>query len=186
MTNLPITRSAKALCICALLLLFSQILQAQPYRRLNVNDFQGAPHPDGYTVAYTNCSIDLHYNADYSQGYYSLKFDVKLVMNRDRSWIDYSKITSPEMLDAILRHEQGHYTLAYFEQQELLRDLEHARYDDNYKSEVSSIFDRVHAKYAQLNLDYDDDTTHSLNRKQQTSWDKYFRRRLDNYYLSAK
>jgi len=61
----------------------------------------------------------------------------------------------------------------------LLRTFNRVRFDENYKSEVSDIFERVHAKYQQLNKDYDEDTDNSRNVVQQASWDKYFQRKLD-------
>ncbi len=37
--------------------------------------------------------------------------------------MDKRKVTSPEMLAEILKHEQGHYIIAYMEQQELIRTV---------------------------------------------------------------
>lgn len=168
-----------AFCALALLCLgFNQAL-AQPHRLLTVNDFQGAPRPNGRgVIAYTNCAIDFKYQASRGEGNYILHANVRLMMNNYKSWIDRSRITSNEQMAEILKHEQGHYTIAYLEQQEVLRAIERTRFTANYQYEAMSIFDRIDAKYKQLNQDYDEDTEHMVNRQQQRSWDIYFAKRL--------
>jgi len=63
-----------------------------------------------------------------------------------------------------LKHEQGHYAIAFMEQQELLRTVGKTVFYADYQYVAQSIFDRIDAKYRQLNLDYDADTNHMLNR----------------------
>jgi predicted secreted Zn-dependent protease len=87
------------------------------------------------------------------------------------------------MLAEVLKHEQGHYNIAYMEQQELLREVGRTRFEADYQNRAQEIFDRIDAKYKQLNLDYDEDTQHMTNRLQQISWDKYFQRKLE--YMPA-
>ncbi|MFB9844115.1 DUF922 domain-containing protein [Mucilaginibacter ginsenosidivorans] len=151
---------------------------AQPYRVLTVNDFRGIPQHTGPTIAETNCFVDLRYDVHQEGGNCQLTFHVALTMDNERSWIDRSRITSAAMLADILKHEQGHYNISYFEGQELLFTLNRMHFSTNYKVEVEGVFDRIHGKYKQLNADYDDDTLNSKNSIQQTSWDKYFQRKL--------
>ena len=153
--------------------------KAQPYLRLTANDFEGMPHPHSGVIAYTNCTIDFHYTANREDGYYHLTFNIQLLVNRERSWMDKERITSPGMLAEILKHEQGHYNIAYMEQQEMLRELSKTHFGADYQRTVTAIFNRIDAKYKQLNLDYDEDTAHMTNRVQQHSWDVYFRRKLE-------
>ena len=101
-------------------------------------------------------------------------------MNNNKSWIDRSQVRSEQMLAEILKHEQGHYTIAYLEQQEVIREMERTRFSANYQTEAMGLFNRIDAKYRQLNIDYDEDTGHSLSRQQQHSWDIYFDKRLQN------
>jgi hypothetical protein len=83
------------------------------------------------------------------------------------------------MLSEILKHEQGHYLIAYLEQQEILRQIGKTRFSYNYRNEAMALFNRIDAKYKQLNSNYDDDTQHMTNRQQQRSWDLYFQKRLE-------
>jgi hypothetical protein len=157
----------------------NQMVSAQLYHQLTTDDFEGAPRLHTGVIAYTNCTIDFRYEAYRKNGYYRLDFDIRLILNSNRSWMDKSRITSSEMLAEILKHEQGHYIIAYLEQQELLREVGKTRFGADYQYRAQAIFDRVDAKYKQLNHDYDEDTEHMTNRVQQNSWNTYFRRRLE-------
>jgi len=173
------TKVLKALVSCALLCFTVPVL-AQPHRTLTVNDFRGTPRANNRgVVAYTNCTIDFKYQVSRENGNYILNCIVTMNMNHDRSWIDRSRITSQPMLAEILKHEQGHYTIAYLEQQEVLRQMGRTRFTANYRNEAMNLFDRIDAKYRQLNIDYDEDTEHSVNKQQQHSWDVYFAKRLE-------
>jgi predicted secreted Zn-dependent protease len=130
-------------------------------------------------IAYTNCTIDFQYQAHPQRGYYRLDFNIRLLLNNNKSWMDKDRVTSAEMLAEILKHEQGHYTIAYMEQQELRRTVARTVFHDDYQYEARNIFDRIDAKYKQLNLDYDADTNHMRNRDQQQSWDAYFKKQLE-------
>jgi predicted secreted Zn-dependent protease len=170
----------RAACACTLLLIAACTVSAQPFRRLTVDDFRSAPLANSRgVVAYTNCSINFSYQVSVSNNVYRLNFNVNLTINHDRSWIDRSRITSRELLAEILKHEQGHYNIAYLEQQEVIRTATRTRFTSNYRQEAMNIFNRIDAKYKQLNIDYDEDTQHMQNRQQQHSWDVYFNKRLE-------
>ena len=123
----------RVLCAILFLISLSGFATAQPYRQLSSEDFQGRPESDGATVAATACFIDLKYDVHARNGYYQLAFYVTLELNREKSWIDRSRVNNPAMLAEILKHEQGHYTINYFEQQELLRTFAKTRFDENIK-----------------------------------------------------
>ncbi len=83
---------------------------AQSYHLLTVDDFQGMPQKMSFAaVAYTNCSISYNYGVKRYNGNYRIDFNVSLVMNKNISWLDRSRVKSPEMMAEILKHEQGHY-----------------------------------------------------------------------------
>ncbi|HEY8930312.1 MAG TPA: DUF922 domain-containing protein [Mucilaginibacter sp.] len=174
------TGFVRLICLAALCAVFiaPAAAQTQVFHQLTPDDFRGAPQTNGLTVAYTNCSIGFHYEAQREKNYYLLNFNIQLTMNNYKSWMDKHRITSKEMMDQVLDHEQGHYTIAYMEQQELLRTLGKTVFYADYQTVAQSIFDRIDAKYRQLNHDYDEDTGHMQNRTQQQSWDAYFKKRL--------
>jgi len=170
-------RFAKLICVAILWLSFSDA-GAQPYRQLTIDDFQGVPNSNAGTIAYTNCSIEYSYTAKREKNYYILDFSILLKLNSDQSWVNKGRIATAEMMAEILKHEQGHYIIAYMEQQELLRTVSKTVFYADYQYQADNIFNRIDAKYKQLNLDYDADTQNSTNREQQRSWDAYFQKRL--------
>jgi hypothetical protein len=161
-------------------LLVSSAISAQPLHQLNTDDFQGVPDRNKPgVVAYTNSTIDFKYEAQREEGFYRLSFNIRLILNTNRSWLDTRRVTSAAMLDEILKHEQGHYIIAYLEKQELERTVAKTVFYADYRNEAQVIFDRIDAKYKQLNYNYDADTRHMLDREQQANWDDYFKRRLE-------
>jgi hypothetical protein len=174
-----ILRVAGVVTWCLLSIHSAEAQYHSNYHRLSAAEFAGIPDiAKGDAVAYTNCFIDFNYRARSEKGIYTLTCDIKLVFDNDKSWINKRKVLSQQMLEEILNHEQGHYIIAYMEQQELIRSVSKTRFDANYQYEASKLFDHIHEKYKQLGLDYDDDTAHMLNRQQQHSWDAYFKKRL--------
>jgi len=166
---------AVVLCLPAL-----QKVSAQAdYQKLSPGDFQGIPRNNGDgVVAYTNCTIDFHYEAHPKGNYYLLTFNIQVTMNKNRSWMNRGMIKTQAQMAEILRHEQGHYTVAYMEKEELLRTVGKTIFYSNYQQQAQAIFDRIDAKYKQLNLDYDADTEHMVDKVQQASWNIYFDRKL--------
>ncbi len=152
--------------------------QSSTYHQLSADEFEGKPG-GGAIIAYTSCYIDFNYRAtNDKRNNFNLTFDVRLLFNRDKSWIDKKRILSGNHLSEILNHEQGHYTIAYMEQQELIRTVSKSRFGPNYQAQAKSIFDKIHNKYQQLTENYDTDTRNSLDKVQQHSWDEYFKKRL--------
>ena len=165
----------------ALMIIVRNEAMAQGYHQLKPTDFQGVPKPRvmGH-VAYTNCTIDFRYRAYRDKGgTYRLYATVQLLLNRDRCWLDTRKIASRQLMDEVLNHEQGHYIIAYMEQQELLRQINRTYFTANYKAEAMQLFDTVDAKYKELNQNYETATQHMQNKAQQRSWDDYFKQRLE-------
>lgn len=172
-------RWIKCIGVIALFLLTISAASAQQFHQLTVSDFGGTPRANARgVVAYTNCTIDFKYQASRQNGGYILNAFVRLILNTQKSWLDRSQISSGQLLAEVLKHEQGHYTIAYLEQQEVLREIGKTRFSRNYQYEAMAIFNRIDVKYKQLNADYDEDTQHMTDRMQQHSWDAYFEKQL--------
>jgi hypothetical protein len=131
---------------CILMVITSA--SAQSFHQLTANDFWGTPRANaGGVVAYTNCTIDYRYQARREGGGYRLNFNIRLILNNNKSWLDKSQVNTPQQMTEILKHEQGHYTIAFLEQQELLRIVSRARFSNNYNYEAMAIFNRIDAPY---------------------------------------
>lgn len=161
--------------LCAISGAFAQ----SDYHQLTVDDFRGIPQTNsGNVVAHTKCTIDFKYYPVDGSDDYRLRFNVRLILQRERSWLDRRRIQSQKMLADVLKHEQGHYAIAFMEQQEVLREAARTRFTSNYNAEANALFNRIHAKYQNLNANYDEDTHNMQDGTQQHSWDVYFQKRL--------
>lgn len=157
-----------------LLLITSTAFAQQSYWQLTPNDFTApVPQGSGFYVAHTSCDVNMRYDVQKRQGNYRLTFNISLRLNRDRSWINRQMVTNNDMMAEVLRHEQGHFQIAYLMQQEMISELNLARYTGDYQRQANDIFNRIDDKYRQMNADYDKDTQHMQNRKQQTAWVDY-------------
>ncbi len=165
-----------------LCLLFAGRLVAQPWHQLTMNDFQGMPPgANPAYVAYTNCQIHYSYDTRLRNGVYYLTFDVGMAMDHAKSWMNKVHVMEAGMLNEVLQHEQGHYNMAYLEQQELIQAFNQQHYGPDFRSQVSAIFTAIDRKYRSLNESYEQDSMHMLNREKQAEWNAWFRQQVDNY-----
>ncbi|MDB4904710.1 MAG: hypothetical protein JWQ63_3991 [Mucilaginibacter sp.] len=173
-------RIIEILIFISLLLFFCMTAFSQSYKKLTFNDFKRAPKSAGNRdeIAFTSCSIEYSYLTKKEKDYYTLTFTIKLIVNTDKSWIDRSKVTSKKIMTQLLNHEQGHYNIAYLEQQELLLTVKHTVFYDDYIDAANKIFATINAKYRDLNIEYDADTQNSTNKAKQHKWDIYFQKKL--------
>lgn len=176
-----ILRLVRVMFVLTLCLCTGKVVLAQDsYRQLAAADFRGQPQPGANNaIAHTKCTINFHYEAQGQGDDFRLLCNVRLAVDNSRSWIDMKRVTSQQMLTRILNHEQGHYNISYMEQQELLRLVNRTRFDEyNYRTQANNLFNAVHAKYQQLNENYDIGTENMRNAEQQHSWDVYFQKRI--------
>ncbi|WP_460680911.1 DUF922 domain-containing protein [Mucilaginibacter koreensis] len=176
---LKLVRWSGLLAVC---LLLSSTLMAQPWHRLTMDDFWGyPPGTNSAFVAYTNCQISYSYDARIRNGQYVLTFYVNMNMNHQKSWMNKVHAMESGKIDEILRHEQGHYNMAYLEQQELLQAFNQTRYGPNYPEQVKQIFTSIDTKYRNLNQDYESDTMHMLDRDRQNQWNAWFGNQISSW-----
>jgi hypothetical protein len=162
------------------LTVFSGQCLAQSYHRLAARDFTGsAPGGDNF-LAYTNCNVNYSYQVKKFNGRYLVDFNVQLLLNNHLSWIKFNEISNRELLLQILKHEQGHYNIAYLMKCELYNTLSRHRYSANYQEEIVVIFKQVESKYHRMNESYENQTQHMSNQQKQEEWDAWFSRQLDN------
>jgi hypothetical protein len=168
------------------LLLFSLPFtgMAQAYHRLAARDFAGTPPPDDAFAAYTYCYVNYFYNATRYNGNYTVSFNVQLMLGTNRSWIRFNQVKTRELLQEILRHEQGHYNIAYLMRNELYSVFTHHRYTANYQAEIAGLFKQVDAKYHKLNQDYENETQHMTDTANQEKWNTWFSKQLDNVEIA--
>lgn len=153
---------------------------AQAYHRLSTRDFAGSPPSNDSFAAYTYCYVSYSYNTTRHNGNYNIDFNVQLLLNTDKSWIRFDQVKTREVLLNVLKHEQGHYNIAYLMRNELYSVFTHHRYTSNYQMEIATLFRAVDIKYHKLNDDYETETQHMSDLHNQEKWNAWFSKQLDN------
>ncbi len=161
------------------------LVKAQSYHRLAARDFNGTPPAAHGDIAYTNCHVDFTYQVIHHNNNYDITFDVELNMDNNSSYIRLDQVNSREQLQQILRHEQGHYNIAYLLKCEAYNVLSHHHYTSNYQREIDYLFRQVESKYQKMNADYENMTDHMLNSQNQDKWNAWFSRQIDNVSLAS-
>ena len=179
--KMTITRS---LLIC-LLICATVVVKAQSYHRLAARDFAGIPSAGTNDIAYTNCDVVYTYQVIHHDNNYDITFDVELNMNSNRSYIRLGEVKSREQLQEILRHEQGHYNIAFLLKCEAYAVLSRHRYSANYQREIASLFYGVEAKYQKMNSDYENSTNYMINAQNQDKWNAWFSTQLNNVEIAS-
>ncbi|MGQ0738700.1 MAG: DUF922 domain-containing protein [Bacteroidota bacterium] len=168
--------------ITALLIIVGSFLYAQVVvingeqtnRQLTWNDFRGAPDPASSHFAYTYWNIFYKYDAfDFKGDTAKWKVIISVELGSN-SWKRKDKVT-----DTLLRHEQGHFNigiLCAMEIQEKADKTVFFRHD--YQLRLVALIKEVIEKYRNVELQYDKETEHFFNRKQQWKWDNFFSAKL--------
>ena len=157
---------------------------AQPYHRLAARDFAGQPPANNGDIAYTNCYVSYNYDVTRHNGQYNIVFDVRLTMNKNRSYIRLDQVKSREHLLQVLQHEQGHYNMAFLLKCEAYSVLSRHHYTANYQAEIASLFKQVEMKYHRLNDAYEADTEHMTNTNNQEKWNAWFSAQINNVSIA--
>lgn len=176
--------------LCSFSLLILSILfgdcskaHAQGYRQLTKSDFQGKPDENDPFVSQVKLRIGYHSTIVKKGNTYRVTFQVFLDVNQKESWIKFAKIKSREALAEVLNHEQGHFKIGLLMQRELIERLNARKYTKHYKQEAATLFNRIADKYQAIQLRYDAETTHMMNRKQQAVWDANLNQAIQNNTL---
>lgn len=75
--------------------------------------------------------------------------------------------------DRLLEHERGHFKIGRICANELEKTINSMSFDkNNYRQQVDAVYWKIIEKYKQINAQYEQDTDHFKNVKQQELWNK--------------
>lgn len=139
-------------------------------KKLSWNDFQGDVPDDSEFAAITHSAISL----DFEGEGVTLRFDIKAYFNQNKSWKKRNVNTY------ILNHEQLHFDITEYHARLLRRDLKNFRYQsfETVEQDVLDMFNAASDAANKMQLLYDDQTNHSLDKKKQKKWDKKMKKLL--------
>jgi hypothetical protein len=82
-------------------------------------------------------------------------------------------------INELLQHEQGHFDFAILSASEFKKVVfSTILLKNNCAQKIDSVFNATLNKYKQMEIQYDEETNHMLNKKQQMLWNKKFEEML--------
>jgi hypothetical protein len=144
---------------------------------LQWSDFQAPIDPTSSFDANTYSGINYKWRMHIGQGKISFDFITSSFMDKSKSW------TRPEkQTPALLKHEQVHFDISEFFARKLLVAFNGYSYTDDYRNEITRIFQQVNSARATMEDKYDEQTDHSRNKAEQAVWELYVSNLLNNNY----
>jgi hypothetical protein len=138
--------------------------------KLQWSDFKGEVPADSKFHALTNSAISLEYEGE---GNY-LIFNIGTIFDSYKSW-------KKEGVNAyVLKHEQLHFDITEYHARLLRKKIKTHDYESvqSIEKEVKQMFDDAFDNAKEMQIKYDKDTDHSLNKKKQAKWNKKVKKLL--------
>ena len=137
-------------------------------RKLAWSDFKAPPDANSTYWAYTGYLVRYRYQdvkimgENVNIGY----FEVTVELDPARTWAKMDKVS-----DELLIHEQGHFDIGILCGREILATLKRTSFErSNYRDQMQSIFQEILKKYIEMGHQYDSETEHFRNKKEQERW----------------
>lgn len=135
-------------------------------RKLSWSDFTGEVDKSSTFSAMTYWSVNFSYHAKWHQSDTAYVTFTILPRFESRSWVKRNLKS-----DELLQHEQGHYDLAII-CAEMMKEkfASFTFFKNDYAQKIDSIFQSTLQLVKQIELQYDAETNHMLNREEQKKW----------------
>ena len=145
-------------------------------RKLTWEDFKATPDATSTYWAYTGYLVRYRY-ADvkiFSDSMTIGIFEVMVELDPARTWAKMDKVS-----DELLIHEQGHFNIGILCGREILATFKQTRFEiSKYRDQMRSIFQEILRKYIEMGQQYDSETEHFRNKKEQERWNAWIAERL--------
>lgn len=151
--------------------------------KLNLEFFRGTPPSGTDYAAKVFIYLDYKYvvSGRTEDGKVRLTVSVKVRLDSASSYFDRSKV-SDEKIEGLLKHEQGHVTIAFVIRNRLEKELNDLTYSSNYKEEIKQKFDDSFRNLNNIQLEYDTATNHNTNQAVQNQWNLTIKQMVDDEY----
>lgn len=139
-------------------------------RDLAWSDFQGAIPTNSKFDALTNSAINLVYDGENA----SLRFNIETIFDLQGSW------KKANVNNYVLAHEQLHFDITEYHSRVLRKKLKAYRFKSfaTIEGDVKKMFNQAFTNANKMQVKYDKDTNHSINKKKQAKWEKKVKKLL--------
>lgn len=137
-------------------------------RNLTWSDFKGKPDNNYFAGAVTASGFAFDSQMNFDGTNINLSIGVYTFFTKNDSW------KKPQINSGYhLLHEQHHFDITRIGSQKFVTELSAAHFTkENYKTLLTSIFNKVYTENESLQTQYDRETNHSLNVDKQLEWNK--------------
>ncbi len=135
---------------------------------LRWSDFKGPIDTTSQHSAAVTWSTEYNWKAKWKNNIYTLSFTTKAFAIPSKSW---SKVA--QQTPKLLKHEQVHFDIVEFFSRKELAALTNHVYNASYKSDMTSIVQRIDKKIKEMQELYDNQTDHSKNEDMQVKWEAF-------------
>lgn len=141
--------------------------------KITWSDFKGKADVRSAFGAMSAVGIYYKYNSASKGKRYIIRFTIYSGFDKTKSWRRTRLLTMQ-----MLKHEQLHFDIAELVSRAFKNEAEHTVYTENYKNEISRIFNRYTLFMQKLQRKYDVQTMHSNNKEKQKDWENLIRQEL--------
>ncbi len=148
-----------------------ELLDWTSSRKLTWADYKAKPNTDNDAAASTTTYLGIDYNISNT----SFSYKIESRFSKTRSW-------GLHKTDYILSHEQGHFDIAEIFARKLHKEMSKYRFNKKtYQKDLKKIYDAVTEEKTEIQNNYDRETNHSINKREQAEWLKKIKEMLEEY-----
>jgi len=167
------------ICISAFFANAQESIRWNENQLLNWDDFNGKVNDTSRYDA--ECFAEIRYNYKF----YSVsdfEFEVFASFDKNTSW---SRKGTRSV--ALLKHEQMHFNIAELFAEKLQNDFNSYSYTaSTYNLQILQLFNQKKLEYQAMQLQYDEETNHALNKEKQKEWEEFVINELRRTRLSLQ
>lgn len=148
-----------------------ELLDWSATRKLSWADYKATPNPDSDAAASTTTYLGIDYNITNT----SFSYKIESRFSKTRSW-------GLHKTEYILSHEQGHFDIAEIFARKLHKEMSEYKFNKKtYQKDLKKIYDGVTGEKTEMQNNYDKETNHSINKREQAEWLKKITVMLEEY-----
>jgi len=148
-----------------------ELLDWAASRKLTWADYKARPNPDSDAAASTTTYLAIDYNISNT----NFSFKIESRFSKTRSW-------GLHKTDYILSHEQGHFDIAEIFARKLHKEMSEYTFNKKtYQKDLKKIYDTVTEEKTEMQNNYDRETNHSINKREQAEWLIKIKEMLEEY-----
>lgn len=143
---------------------------------LTWEDFQAPVDKRSSFQANTNAGLSYSWGVRNENGIVSLQYEVLSFFNPHLSWV-----VPTSKSEYLLSHEQLHFDITELHARKLRQHLAQVSIDElgkNPKEVLNSFYTKVEKERTAMQLNYDKETNHSLNKEAEAKWQQFVKTEL--------